>query len=389
MKWMISEDRLGSDQREVIDEIGRISNKPIWIQGYAGSGKSVLLLHSLKDYLANRPNANVCIVVFTRALVDLLSTGLKQIPFLENKTIPVFTIFGLKDQLDASVRYDAIFCDEIQDLPLSFISRMKSACTHLIMAGDAAQSIYPSVPGFNDRPATPTEIGTNIQPIEKKLTVIYRLTKSVIAMLKNVFPDLLAERPIIGDVDTEIKLFKSPTIQEEIGYSWAEAKETNQLRANEVIAILLYGADVIIEFANKILELEGKPRWTPSKRFNKFEFNLLNDHLERNHIPLIYLANGYGSLVRAAQENKIVITTYHSAKGLDFDYVYLPLVGSGMDLHPNVPVNALLLVALSRSKSGLTITYTGELYNHLKPFFRNIPAKALPKINLNIDEVIF
>jgi hypothetical protein len=29
---MITEDKLGSDQVEVIDEIGKITNKPIWIK---------------------------------------------------------------------------------------------------------------------------------------------------------------------------------------------------------------------------------------------------------------------------------------------------------------------------------------------------------------------
>ena len=77
MKWMISEDKLGSDQVEVIDEIGKISNKPIWIKGHAGSGKSVLLLHALADYVVKKPRARVCVVVFTKSLVDLLEIGLK------------------------------------------------------------------------------------------------------------------------------------------------------------------------------------------------------------------------------------------------------------------------------------------------------------------------
>ncbi|MBL0080680.1 MAG: hypothetical protein IPP53_16720 [Bacteroidetes bacterium] len=127
MKWMITEDKLGSDQVEVIDEIGKINNKPIWIKGHAGSGKSVLLLHSLADYLVKKPTANVCVVVFTRALVDLLETGLKQIPKLNGKTIPVHTIYDVKDLIDNKNRFDAIFCDEYKDLPISFIQSMKSA----------------------------------------------------------------------------------------------------------------------------------------------------------------------------------------------------------------------------------------------------------------------
>jgi superfamily I DNA and RNA helicase len=80
MKWMVTEDKLGADQKDVINEIGKGINQPIWIKGHAGSGKSVLLLHALSDYLAKHLEANVCVVVFTNALVDLLQTGLEQIP---------------------------------------------------------------------------------------------------------------------------------------------------------------------------------------------------------------------------------------------------------------------------------------------------------------------
>ncbi len=389
MKWMISEDRLGSDQREVIDEIGKISTKPIWIQGYAGSGKSVLLLHSLKDYVARKPTANVCVVVFTKALVDLLSTGLKQIPFLRDKTIPVITIYSLKKRLDGGTRYDAIFCDEVQDLPIQLITQMKQSCTHLIIAGDAAQSIYPSDPVFKLVTASSAEIITNIKPIEKKLGVIYRLTRSVISMLRNVFSEMLGERPIIGDVDTEIKLYKSNSIDDEIKYCWNEAKETNKLRTSDVIAILLYNHDTIIRFVNTLLSIEKKPVWVRVNKNSTPDYDLLDKHLQVNNIHLMYIGNGFGSLTKADQENKIVIMTYHSAKGLDFDYIYLPMVGDGMKFHMNVPINALLLVALSRSKSGLTITYTGAIYHYLKPFLGSIISKILPKNNSNNQEIIF
>jgi hypothetical protein len=82
---------------------------------------------------------------------------------------------------------------------------MKSVCNHLIIAGDAEQSIYNSVPIWDQRPATSKEIQDTIVPIEKKLGVIYRLTESVLKVLKNVFPSMLNDMPNIAKVDTEIK----------------------------------------------------------------------------------------------------------------------------------------------------------------------------------------
>jgi superfamily I DNA/RNA helicase len=389
MKWMITEDKLGPDQVEVIDEVGKITNKPIWIKGHAGSGKSVLLLHALADYLVKKPNANVCVVVFTRALVDLLETGLRQIPKLNNKTIPVLTIYQLKYKIDnGPIRYDAIFCDEVQDLPLDFIQSIKSACNHLVIAGDAEQSIYNTVPIWQQRPATSKEIQDGIVPIEKKLGVIYRLTESVLKVLKTVFTSMLNDMPNIAKEDTEIKLYQSNSMSniDEIKFCWKEIKQTNILRPSEVSAVLISGHDAIIEFVNSVLRIEGVEMWNRvNARDSKPDYENLNRYLENNNVPLMYVGNNYGSLTTADKENKVVIMTYHSAKGLDFDYVYLPMVNDEMFIHSNV--DSLLLVALSRSKSGLFISYTGSLHRYLHKFLSNIKPKIISS-NDN-TEIIF
>jgi len=388
MKWMITEDKLGADQVEVIDEIGKITGKPIWIKGHAGSGKSVLLLHALADYLVKKPTANVCVVVFTRALVDLLETGLKQIPKLNGKTIPVLTIYQLKHRIEkGSAKYDAIFCDEVQDLPLEFIQSIKSVCNHLIIAGDAEQSIYNRVPIWDQRPATSKEIQDTIVPIEKKLGVIYRLTESVLKVLKKVFPSMLNDMPNIARVDTEIKLYESDSHdnKQEIRFCWKEIKQTNTLRVSEVSAILICEHDGICEFVNFIAEIEGKQKWERVDERGMPNYELMNNHLKTIGIPIIYVGNGYGSLTEADKDNKVVITTYHSAKGLDFDYVYLPMVNDDMFIHSNK--DSLLLVALSRSKAGLFISYTGSLYSDLHKFLGEIQPKQISSIDS--DEIVF
>lgn len=378
---MITEDRLGADQVSVIDEISKINDKPIWIKGHAGSGKSVLLLHSLADYLVLNPNAKVTVVVFTRALVDLLSVGLKQIPKLEGKIVPVQTIYQLKHKIDNGfIRYDAIFCDEIQDLPIDFIKSIKGFCNHLIIAGDAEQSIYNTVPVFDERPARPQEIKEGIIPIEKNLGIIYRLTNSILNVLKRVFPVMLADMPNIAKEDTEIKLFKAKSLDEEVNFCWKDIKKTNELRKSDVSAILISGHDDIVYFVNKILDIEGKERWQRiDGRDDRPNYDLMNEHLRNVNVPLMYIGNNYGSLSAADTQNKIVIMTYHSSKGLDFDFVYLPLVSDSMFIHSNE--NSLLLVALSRSKSGLFISYTNNLYPGLQKFLAEVRVAEIQEDN--------
>lgn len=387
MKWMITEDKLGQDQVEVIDEIGKIGNKPIWIMGHAGSGKSVLLLHSLADYVVTNPNSKVCVVVFTKALVDLLQTGLKQIPKINNKEIPVYTIYELKKIIDIHTKkFDAIFCDEVQDLPIEFIQLMKSACKHLIIAGDSEQSIYNNVPIWNQKTTTYTEIQNSIQPTEKKLNVIYRLTESVLKVLKNVFQSMLSDMPNIAKIDVDIKLFQAKNQDEEILFCWNQVKNDKILRPSDINTILLWGREAIVKFINSILIEESKPQW---KRVynsqNQLDFNSLNKHLKNNNVPLMYVGNGHGSLKEAESDNYTIIMTYHSSKGLDFDQVYLPLVGNGMYIHTNV--DSLLLVALSRSKSGLFISYTGRLYTSLQRFLIGIDYRSIESSGTN--EIVF
>lgn len=387
MQWIVSEDKLGRDQIDVIDEIGKIGSKPIWIKGHAGSGKSVLLLHSLKDYLVRKPKARVCVVVFTRALVDLLSTGLKQIPSLQSKNVPVLTIYDLSKEMGRGGTYDAIFCDEIQDVPIDLIKEMQAATTHLIIAGDAEQSIYNSVPGFDKAPAKAAEIISQIAPLEKNLSVIYRLTESVLNMLKKVFSSLLQDKTNIAKQDTEVKLYSASQLDKEIAFVWKEAKQANTLRASEVSAILLAEHDSIVHFANAVLKIEGKSAWTRTENnWQQIDYSSLNRHLEAAGVPMMYVGNTYGSLAMADRVNKVVIMTYHSSKGLDFDYVYLPMASNKMYIHSNV--NALLLVALSRSKGGLFVSYTGSIYPLLGRFLSGISPKKIETIN-NSDEIIF
>lgn len=53
--------------------------------------------------------------------------------------------------------------------------------------------------------------------------------------------------------------------------------------------------------------------------------------------------------------------TYHSAKGLDFDNVFLPFLNNSFYLHPS-KAETLFMVAMTRSRKNLYLTYFG--YTH-------------------------
>ncbi len=388
---MIEEARLGPEQRDIIEEMNDLNGKPVWIQGHAGSGKSIVLLHALTDYIIRNPNAKIVVVVFTHALIDLLSSGLRQIPALNGRTIPVITIYDINGRLYRKERFDAIFCDEIQDIPTVLLERIKKGCNQLIIAGDAAQSIYSSVPNFNERPATKEEIIQQLNPEVKNTTTIYRLTRTLISVLKNVYTDLFADMVHIGREDSEIRLFKTDSYHKEIEFSWKESKQINIDRPGEVNAVLFYKRIDIIKYVDTVLALEGKKKWStgtyPDYDDESRNYTEMNNHLNSQNVPLMYVGSKIGSLEKADSTNKIVIMTYHSSKGLDFDAVSLPNIQTDLSTSDNE--NALILVALSRAKRDLFITFTNTMYSGYSRFLLNTPVKLINDSKNDNDDVVF
>jgi superfamily I DNA/RNA helicase len=390
MKWMIEEARLGPEQREIIDELHDSNGTAVWIQGHAGSGKSIVLLHALTDYVIRNPNAKVVVVVFTHALIDLLSSGLRQIPALSKRKIAVITIYDINKRLFQKEKFDAIFCDEIQDIPTILLERMQKGCRQLIIAGDAAQSIYPSVPQFNERPATKEEILAQLNPEVKTTTTIYRLTRTLIKVLQNVYQDLFADMVHIGREDSEIRLWKADNYDQEIDFSWNESKQINIDRPSEVNAVLFFMKKDIIKYVDTVLALEGKKRWSngtyPEYDANSFNFGDMNDHFNSQGISLMYVGSKHGSLEKADSQNKIVIMTYHSSKGLDFDAVALPNIQA--NLSASINENALILVALSRAKRDLLITYTNNMYSGYEHFLVNTKVREINDLGTDDGEIV-
>jgi superfamily I DNA/RNA helicase len=364
MPWMVPETSLGPDQREVIDSIsGNWSNS--WIKGHAGSGKSVLLIHLVRDYLAKFPNHNVCVVVFTNALQDMVENGLK---FLHLK-VEVLTIYRFKNGTN---KYNAVFCDEVQDIPVVFLEEMKERATTIIVAGDPEQSIYDHDPHYQQVPAEPSDIINILKVKQFPLTIIYRMTLSVLRILGKIFGSILEGRPNVEGDDVEVKIGRAISIEEEIKYVFQESTEINRLRQSETVAIMFPNRDSITEFCNTILAFQNKPPWIETQdRWGKADFSALNAHVARNGLPFMYLGNGIGKLANAERQNKIIIMTYHSAKGLDFSHVFLPMLSQNIWINPD-KADVLLFVAISRSKYNLYITYANEMYRPLRKFVEGV-----------------
>lgn len=384
---MIREDQLDPDQRDFIN-IESKKEGNIWIQGFAGSGKSVLLLHKLREVLQKDPNANICIIVFTHSLIAMFKAGMKELNIRQN--IPIITYFQFKKFLDNGTytnKFDYIFCDEVQDLPSEILSLMKNWGKTVIVAGDANQSIYDMAPGSQLPVVELDEIEPLLSARPFSLNIIHRLTKSIIGLVENLLPEINIWRSKrdLTKQDVNVRLAKADNIYQEIKYVYQEALKAANV--GDSVAILFPHQNLIIQAVNEILKQNNIPLWQERKnKYGHTDYNNLNEYLEENNIRLHYVGNGNGSLINASENQKVILMTYHSSKGLDFDNVFLPMLDEGNmwfppDKYDDNKLKTLFMVAMTRSKKNLYLSYIYKLNRLLHDISEQCNQ-------INIDDVL-
>jgi len=387
MAWMIREDQLDPDQREFVNvESKKWGN--IWVKGFAGSGKSVLLVHSLMDILQKEPNSQVIVLVFTHALKDMFEIGINELkPFYKiTRNIPVKTYYDFVDNDNAN--YDYIFCDEVQDLPAKVLYAMNNRSRKLVVAGDSNQSIYQSDPKWFERVVDSESIGEIINARPFSLNIIHRLTKSIIGVVNKLIPNMniWQAKPDHTKVDVQVNLFEADSINEEVSYVYDEAIKWANI--NEKSVVLLPTHVSIVNFFQTLLSAKNKPQWNfkpiswdvnKPKDKQRPDYDNLNLHLKSNSLKIQYIGNSQGSFNLAEKEKNIIIMTYHSSKGLDFDNVFLPFLNNSLFISP-FNEKTLLMVALTRSKKNLNITYFGICHNLIDNFKNICNRKNIPEI---------
>jgi len=371
---MVPEEKLGPDQREILNKISK-NWQNSWIKGHAGSGKTVLLIHLLRDFLAKNPNAKVCVVGFTHALLDLMRTGIEELN-LPKDEIPVTTMHSFTGKPN---EYAAIFCDEFQDMPLKFVDYLKERTKLIISSGDTEQSIYYIIPLFGLPPANEDEIIKSIESKRYELTYIYRLTDSMIKLLGNVFPSITNGKSNVEKNETEIRFKTFNSIENEREYVWKEAQKIIN-SSDDMVSILFPEHKQIKEFCEWI---NSKNDYNPIPKGYFKNYNSLNSYFEHKNIPLMYIGNDYGSLQKADKKNKIVLMTYHSSKGLDFEHVFVPFITEDLDVGKHGHPDRVLFVAFSRAKQNLYITYTGKINKNAAKFVNHLKADNIDNKKTN------
>jgi hypothetical protein len=355
MSWFIPYNQLDNEQLSFLQRVGNSRTKNFWLQGYAGSGKSVLLIHCLLKEKERNPASRVIIVLFTHALIDMIRTGIPS----EYKNTPIVTYHKFRTMTE---KWDLILVDEVQDLPEQIVTDIESRGTRVIVAGDVNQSIYDKV--------CPTEKIENILRSQSfPLGIIHRISRRI----RQVAQFFCADRAgfnassIGGMVERIPTLVNATTKAEE--YQWLLTTAKEYAQTGYAPAILIPRHVYIFEFLQNVLKLEGKPLMPNGlSSGGKENYNSINEHLKRCGLKFQYLGNGAGSLKQASLQNLVSVMTYHSAKGLDFKAVFIPFLTPELEIWKDDDTRSrtLFFVALTRSREQLFLSYHGKTkHRHL------------------------
>jgi superfamily I DNA/RNA helicase len=378
MAWMIREDQLDPQQKDFVNNEARRDGN-IWVKGFAGSGKSVLLVHSLKDILRREPNATAAVVLYTHSLIDVFKTGMKEIGLSE--TIPVMTYYEFVDRNTSS--YDYILCDEVQDLPAKVLFSMQNRAKKILVAGDSNQSIYTTDPKWKEPTVNPAQIGDIINARAFSLNMIHRLTRSIISAVQKLLPDMniFGAARDTSKVDVNIRLCEAHNEQEEIEYVFKESQKGTAVGESSVILLPTHKA--IEKFIELLYKVNNKNLVSiPKDKWNKPDYNSLNRQLINSNIKAQFVGSGYGSLKDAENNKHTIIMTYHSAKGLDFDNVFLPFLNNSLYITPNNE-ETLFMVAITRSRKNLYLSYFGYTHNLVDKFKSGCTEISINQLNNN------
>lgn len=361
MKWLPGENDLIKEQTDFRNKVWTESGN-VYISGFPGSGKSVCLLYAVKTIKDKNPDANILFVEFTHSLIKMIETALKELGLTN---VPVVTYDDFRRNYMGP--YDFIICDEVQDVSERLIELMKKRSKRVIVGGDPNQSIYEKLP--NDEPTIgPDELKDLLSPATTELTILHRLNKYIIKGINCFMPGMrmLAEKSSMLKKHKPAYLWHCIDQTDEIKRIMEDAKTA--LNFGESIAVLFPTHNKIENFVNLYLQAAGVPAFdfSQDRQFSKPNYGLLNKHLANHGVKMQCITNGFGSLV--TDSDKIILSTYHSSKGLDFDKVFMPFCNQGYGTEDDP---RLFMVAMSRSRKDLTLSYTVSMNRFLQSFFNN------------------
>jgi len=343
--WMIKESELDDDQIKVLMAT---LDKSCIVEGCAGSGKSVLALIKAQRIQKEFGN-NYKVIVYTKALCKYMSSGKQELGLnndfhyyeewkYKREWRGRFMVYS-KDVNGNKIPYmpsaDYLIVDEIQDFSKEEIIEFLNASNkNFFFFGDTAQSIYERF-----KTTVPVDKISSFVPLNRKvknweLYRNYRLPIPVARVVQTVGVNL---PPYIESTykskETAVPRFlRYPDKQSQIKAIHDIIAKNNMTD----VAILLPDGDYVKKVYEELKTLGGNYEL---KYHDREDFKKSQD-----------------SLNFTSPNPKVM--TYHSAKGLQFETVFLPYIEN---FSGNDSDRKALYVAMTRTYRDLYIMYSSVL----------------------------
>lgn len=279
----------------------------------------------------------------------------------------IFNCCNLIPKLSTFFTFEYIMVDEYQDTDIQQVKFLKliSKSSSLMVVGDDFQSIYSFKGAVVENILNFHLFFKNVKTFT--LTKNYRSSPEIVSFSNNIqtifkkyFPKVLSTSNGSKEKPT---LFIFKTHSEEVEFIINRIKEINK---NSSIAILFRN----FLFMEKFIYL-----------------------FKKNNIDINILENRYFS-TKENRKSNIYLSTIHSSKGLEWDYIFIPCLLDGIlptSLGNSINIEEekrLFYVACTRARISLTLSYSLTLYNEYG--FFNAPSpflKVLDKSLFNIKQI--
>lgn len=315
--WDVDEESMDDDQLDLIE---RTLDKSMLVAGCAGSGKSVIAMHKAEQIA--QQGEDVILIAYTKSLTGFMSTG---------KPIGPYRFYYHYQWLRQGMpTADYVIVDEIQDFTKEEILQFMQAAKKCFMFfGDTAQSIYRQ---YGKQTLTIEDIAKLTGLNVLKLFNNYRLPRPIAKLTQDyvgVNVDPYKEKVYQNKEKSLPYIIYKNSVEEQID-SINSIIGNNQGKS---IGILLPSNELALKVSE---ELQKK-----------------NVGCELKYSADVAKDSRYvDSLDFATLMPKVM--TYHSAKGLQFDIVILPMYNGASDNESR----KALYVAMTRTMHKLYVFYS-------------------------------
>lgn len=330
--WMVSQADLDDDQLRVLQAV---LNKSCIVTGCAGSGKSVLALIKAQRVQKEKGD-DYQIIVFTKALCGYMNAGRKELGIKNDFTYH----WHWKHRLGCP-QSQYVIVDEIQDFSKDEIQEFVSATkSNFFFFGDTAQSLY-------------SGLKTDIIPVERiaslpcvanqnyktfELYRNYRLPLPVarIAHYINLEDQDAFDETIYKSKETAVPfLWKFPDLDSQI----SQIAQILKNDSSKTDVAILVPRKAMVKSVCELLANYGV----------KYECRYGNNDDWRQSVDTLNF-----------NTTNPKVMTYHSAKGLQFETVFIPNI-QPLDYSHSESDQRALYVAMTRTYRYLYLMYSGYL----------------------------